>query len=62
MNVNVLYRTRATATGGWKVRLARTMVARKRRSTPEELGAAGGPVCPYSNATRNNVDVGLAIA
>lgn len=32
------------------------------RADAEKLVAAAHQVCPYSNATRNNVDVGLTIA
>jgi organic hydroperoxide reductase OsmC/OhrA len=32
------------------------------RATVEELVAAAHEVCPYSNATRGNVDVTLRVA
>lgn len=32
------------------------------RADAEKLVAAAHQVCPYSNATRNNVDVGLTVA
>ena len=32
------------------------------RAEAEQLVAAAHQICPYSNATRNNVDVGLTIA
>jgi len=32
------------------------------RGEAEQLVAAAHQICPYSNATRNNVDVGLTIA
>src|SRR4051794_3856644 len=32
------------------------------RSDAEKLVAAAHQICPYSNATRNNVDVGLTLA
>lgn len=32
------------------------------RETAEALVAAAHQICPYSNATRNNIDVGLTVA
>lgn len=32
------------------------------RAEAEQLVAAAHQICPYSNATRNNIDVGLTIA
>ncbi|ETI64209.1 hypothetical protein C100_08630, partial [Sphingobium sp. C100] len=32
------------------------------RAEAEKLVEAAHQICPYSNATRNNVDVGLTIA
>lgn len=32
------------------------------RAEAEQLVAAAHQICPYSNATRNNIDVGLSIA
>lgn len=49
MSVDVKYRTSATATG-------------LDRADARRLVDAAHQVCPYSNATRGNVDVGLTLA
>jgi osmotically inducible protein OsmC len=48
MSVNILYRTSAIATGG-------------RDGDAQRLVDTAHQICPYSNATRNNVDVQLTI-
>jgi organic hydroperoxide reductase OsmC/OhrA len=50
MSVKVLYTTHAIATGGLS------------QVEAEKLVAATHQVCPYSNATRGNLDVGLEIS
>lgn len=54
MSADVFYRTSAVATGGRD--------GRARSEDAEALVAAANQICPYSNATRNNVDVGLTVA
>ena len=55
MSVQVLYSTKATATA---LDISLPGVA---RADAEDLVAKAHLVCPYSNATRNNVDVKLAV-
>ena len=64
MSVNLLYQTAARAAGCRHGRAATLDGAFEvSLTTPKELGGPGGngAARPYSNATRNNIDVRLTV-
>jgi organic hydroperoxide reductase OsmC/OhrA len=66
MSVDAKFRTSATASGGREGK-ARSEDGRLgvQLATPEELGGAvetAHQICPYPNATRNGVNLGLSVS